>query len=114
LFACSKLVEDIDWLVFIYLVHLSSLYGADLRDAILAEADLTGAILAEAAEEGLIKANLAGADLTHADLTGAKVTQEQLNQARSLEGATMPNGQKYEEWLKSKGRGEDGKNSGPS
>jgi hypothetical protein len=26
----------------------------------------------------------------------------------------MPNGQKYEEWLKSKGRGEDGKNSGPS
>jgi len=27
--------------------------------------------------------------------------------------ATMPNGQKYEEWLKSKGSGEDGKNGGP-
>ncbi len=27
--------------------------------------------------------------------------------ARSLEGATMPNGQKYEEWLKSKGSGEE-------
>jgi hypothetical protein len=27
--------------------------------------------------------------------------------ARSLKGATMPNGQKYEEWLKSKGHGED-------
>ena len=30
----------------------------------------------------------------------------------SLEGATMPNGQKYEDWLKSKDRGEDGKNDG--
>jgi Pentapeptide repeats (8 copies) len=28
--------------------------------------------------------------------------------AKSLEGATMPNGQKYEDWLKSKGRAEDG------
>jgi hypothetical protein len=27
-------------------------------------------------------------------------------QARSLEGATMPNGQMYEDWLKSKGSGE--------
>jgi hypothetical protein len=26
----------------------------------------------------------------------------------------MPNGQKYEDWLKSKGRGEDGENNGPS
>jgi len=26
----------------------------------------------------------------------------------------MPNGQKYEDWLKSKGSGEEGKNSGPS
>ena len=38
---------------------------------------------------------------------------EQLErQAASLEGAIMPNGQKYEDWLKSKGRGEDGENSG--
>jgi len=26
----------------------------------------------------------------------------------------MPDGQKYEDWLKSKGRGEDGENSGSS
>jgi hypothetical protein len=28
------------------------------------------------------------------------VTKEQLEQAESLEGATMPDGQTYEEWLK--------------
>jgi hypothetical protein len=37
-----------------------------------------------------------------------------LDDASFLEGATMPNGQKYEEWLKSKGRGETTDNSGPS
>ncbi len=35
-------------------------------------------------------------------------------QAATLQGATMPNGQKYEDWLKSKGGREDGENSGPS
>jgi hypothetical protein len=41
------------------------------------------------------------------------ITAERLVQkAMSLEGATMPDGQKYEDWLKS--RGEEGKNSGPS
>jgi hypothetical protein len=34
--------------------------------------------------------------------------------AHSLEGATMPNGQKYEDWLKSKGGGEEGENGSPS
>jgi hypothetical protein len=34
--------------------------------------------------------------------------EEGEQQAESLEGATMPNGQKYEDWLRSKGRGEDG------
>jgi len=43
-----------------------------------------------------------------------ETTNEQLEQAKSLEDATMPNGQKYEDWLKSKGREEDGENSGPS
>ncbi len=49
-------------------------------------------------------------------LTGAKVIDDHLAEARSLEGATMAGGQKYEEWLKTKeeGRGEDGKNSGRS
>jgi hypothetical protein len=48
-------------------------------------------------------------------LAYANVTVEQLQQADTLEGATMPNGQKYEEWLKDREiRGEDGKNSGRS
>jgi hypothetical protein len=49
-----------------------------------------------------------------ADLTDAYVSEEQLNSAESLEGATMPNGQKYEDWLKSKGDGEDGENDDSS
>jgi hypothetical protein len=68
--------------------------------------------------------NLRGADLGAADLTEANVTPEQLALARLLEGATMPNGQTlksddnpdgptFEEWLKSKDRKENGKNSGP-
>jgi hypothetical protein len=37
------------------------------------------------------------------------IANEELNQqAKSLKGATMPDGQKYEDWLKSKDRGEDG------
>jgi hypothetical protein len=38
------------------------------------------------------------------------VADDQLSEASSLEGATVPNGQKYEDWLKSKGSGEDGEN----
>jgi pentapeptide repeat protein len=98
------------------------LSGADLSDADLSGADLSGADLScrvEATKYGtfvlcadlsgtdLINANLSGtklsgADLSDADLSGALVSLEQLEQAKSLEGATMPNGQKYEEWLKSK------------
>jgi hypothetical protein len=70
--------------------------------------------------------DLSGADLSGADLRGAKGwTAKQLSEARTLEGATMPDGQvlksadnpdgpTFEEWRKSKGRGEDGENSGPS
>jgi hypothetical protein len=36
------------------------------------------------------------------NLVSLHVGQERLDQADSLEGATMPNGQKYEEWLKDK------------
>jgi hypothetical protein len=45
-----------------------------------------------------------------ADLRGAEgITNEELEQhAQSLKGATMPNGQKYEDWLKSEDRREDG------
>jgi len=39
------------------------------------------------------------------------VSVDQLRAARSLEGATMPNGQKYEDWIKDiEGRKEDGGN----
>jgi uncharacterized protein YjbI with pentapeptide repeats len=47
-------------------------------------------------------ANLRNADLTGAYLTGTEVTTEQLAACKSLEGATMPDGQKYEDWLKDK------------
>jgi uncharacterized protein YjbI with pentapeptide repeats len=66
------------------------------------------------------RADLSNADLSYADLEGAKGwTVEQLTSAMSLKGATMPDGQvltshdnpdepTFEEWLESKGSGEDG------
>jgi hypothetical protein len=102
-------------------LELANLYRADLQ-----RANLRGAVLSRAS---LFRADLKGADLRGADLRdtilyfadleeanllAAKVTGEQLEEARSLQGATMPNGQKYEEWLKSKGSGGDGENTGPS
>jgi uncharacterized protein YjbI with pentapeptide repeats len=101
------------------------LSGANLREAVLSGADLRWAILSEAvlSEADLGRANLMGANLRMADLMGANfsnvvgVTNEELErQANFLHGATMPDSQKYEEWLKDQeGRtGEDRKNSGPS
>jgi hypothetical protein len=46
-------------------------------------------------------ADLEHANMGRANLTDAYVSKEQLRSAKSLEGATMPDGQKYEEWLKS-------------
>jgi Pentapeptide repeats (8 copies) len=105
-----------------------SLVGADLSGTNLSLYDLrgvdwTGVDLSDATLQGanLYNADLRGAKLSDPDLSGANltmaqgVTNEQLKQqAHSLEGATMPNGQKYEDWLKSKGSGVDGENSGPS
>ena len=122
--------------------------GADLSGADLSGADLSGADLSNAEglwEEGtdlwkrgaglnnadLSNANLSGADMSNASLSGANlkgadVTEEQLAKCESLEGATMPDGQRlrsdyinpdgptFEEWLKSKGHEEDGENGGPS
>jgi uncharacterized protein YjbI with pentapeptide repeats len=113
----------------------ANLRGANLRGADLSEANLRGAfmdssirvshgrplmkgpavnleyaILRGANLEGatLFDAHLAGADLSDADLREATgLTEEQLTAALSLEGATMPNGQKYEDWFKSKGSGEE-------
>jgi uncharacterized protein YjbI with pentapeptide repeats len=116
---------------------------ADLRRAVLVDADLGRADLNYANLSGanlnystlgssanLNYANLSGASLRRADLSNANLgnanlsdanlsnavnwTEKQLMAARSLEGATMPNGQKYEDWLKSKNREEGGKNDGSS
>jgi len=85
-----------------------NLSGADLHGADLREADLAGANLREAnlREAGLRYANLSEANLSNAYLKGADLseaygwTDEQIAAANTLEGATMPNGQKYEDWLK--------------
>ncbi len=93
------------------------LEGADLRETKLQRANLDKADLSGANLSG---ANLSGANLDKADLSGANLsearglTEVQLTKAESLEGATMPDSQKYEDWLKSKGSGEDGENSGSS
>jgi uncharacterized protein YjbI with pentapeptide repeats len=103
----------------------ADLRGADLHGAKLSKAVLSGAQLGPPEEEGepnstpadlsgadLSDADLSDADFSDADLSGAKgVTEKQLELAQSLKNATMPNGQKYEDWLNS--RGEDGENSGP-
>ena len=77
--------------------------GADLSDAWLEWADLSGANLSAAnlsdaslAGANLIGANLSGANLSGAYLVGEYVTSEQLAEAKSLKGATMPDGTKHE------------------
>ncbi len=105
----------------------ANLQDADLGEVVLEDADLRETKLqraylyaAKLRGASLVKVNLSGADLAKADLSGADLsdarglTEVQLTKAESLEDATMPNGQKYEDWLESKGRGEDGENSAPS
>jgi uncharacterized protein YjbI with pentapeptide repeats len=70
-------------------LEAATLAGADLMGANLEGADLRFANLKGAS---LHFVHLEGADLTEADLTGAKVHDMQLNQAKSLKGATMPDG----------------------
>jgi hypothetical protein len=67
----------------------ADLYGADLYGANLSGADLSSANVKEA---NLEHAELSGADLAGANLIHAKVTDEQLAEAKSLQGATMPDG----------------------
>ena len=116
----------------------ANLSGAYLPNADLVDANLSGAYLSSANVSGtdlsganlsaafLFDANLRGAVLDDANLSDAKgITNEQLSAAWSLVGATMrdgqtlksaanPDGPTFEEWLKSKGSGEDGENSGSS
>jgi uncharacterized protein YjbI with pentapeptide repeats len=100
--------------------------GADLEEAILQNANLEGAKLKSANLEGamLQGASLDGAKLKYANLERASLqdgatgdTNNRLLRAQTahLKGATMPNGQKYEDWLKVKeSGGEDGENPGSS
>ncbi len=105
----------------------ADLTGAHLRYADLSATDLSNANLTcgeptyrdpDCAD--LVGANLKSADLSGAYLMGANLedaeglTEAQLEQTALLEGATMPNGQKYEVWLKSKDSEEDGEGSGSS
>jgi uncharacterized protein YjbI with pentapeptide repeats len=107
----------------------ANLSVADLREANLGATNLSGANLsvtrlnnADLFYANLSGANLSSADLSHADLNGANlsgadlygavlegadlsdasgITNEDLNrQTFRLKGATMPDGQKYEDWLK--------------
>jgi flagellar basal body-associated protein FliL len=83
----------------------------NLMDVDLSSANLRGADLAGAE---LLNADLSGADLSGANLTEAHlryahgISEQQLDeQCKILVGATMPNGQLYEDWLKDKAaRGE--------
>ena len=113
----------------------AKLSGANLRDANLRNANLSSANLtrtdlrvaylsgADLSYARLDEANLRGADLREADLRRANLSMANLSetegianeeldqQAKSLKGATMPNGQKYEDWLKDKkAQGKDVKN----
>jgi uncharacterized protein YjbI with pentapeptide repeats len=79
------------------------LIGAKLCEASLWEANFSGADLTGADLSGalLIGANLYSANLTNANLNGANLngayntSKEQLEQAKSLKGATMPDGSKH-------------------
>jgi uncharacterized protein YjbI with pentapeptide repeats len=65
------------------------LWVTNLRRANLTNADLSHAKLSGADLRG---ANLTNADLRGANLSDTKVTLEQLTKAKSLKGATMPDG----------------------
>jgi len=96
----------------------ADLSGADLKPADLSGVEPKPTDVSETnlSHTDLSGANLSGATLRDADLSGSNlqgackvtkggsrrlITNEELakEQIRKLEGATMPNGQKYEEWL---------------
>lgn len=114
--------SNLRWNLSRTVLHGTDLSGADLHDVFLRESSLSNTDLSGANLSG---ADLTGADLGNAILSGAIVTKEQLAACESLKGATMPDGQRlksdhnpdgptFKKWLKSKDRGEDRENPGPS
>jgi uncharacterized protein YjbI with pentapeptide repeats len=107
----NALLDNADLVAHLANADLSgaNLIGADLSDGNLFSADLSDANLigADLSRADLSGANLVGANLENANLSGAEgITNEELEQqAVSLVGADMPNGQNYEDWLKSKDSG---------
>jgi Pentapeptide repeats (8 copies) len=99
----------------VYLAQRHLLKSAELVNADMQEANLRRAMLsntnlrkADFGKAKLVKADLSEADLTEANLRGAKgVSCQHTEQTKSLEDATMPGGQNYEDWLKDKGCGKD-------
>lgn len=98
----------------------ADLSRADLREANMGGANMGGADFSQA---DLRRADLRGANLWRADLSQAKLgeadlreamiweavppSEKQLSLARLEDGMLMPNGQMYEDWLKSKDRAGD-------
>jgi uncharacterized protein YjbI with pentapeptide repeats len=84
-------------------LNSADLRGCRLNEANLSEADLSGVNLSVG---DLIRANLrgaklegarlAGADLSQADLSGTQLTKTDLEKAKSIDGATLPDGTKHE------------------
>lgn len=70
---------------------------ADLSYLNLSGTDLSGANLHKTnlSYADLTDVSLRDADLSGANLRGAKVTLAQLQQVKSLEGATLPNGERH-------------------
>ncbi len=75
----------------------ASLIGADLRFANL---KFVNEFLGDLATDNVHRAVLAGADLSGCNLQGALVDISQLTFVGKHEGATMPDGTKFEEWIK--------------
>jgi uncharacterized protein YjbI with pentapeptide repeats len=82
----------------------SDLSGANLSGIVMVGTRLVGADLGGAKLEGTVlnDANLSGANLS--GVTGKSAEQLE-GQSGSLKGAIMPDGKKYEEWLKDEGSG---------
>jgi cell division protein FtsB len=113
----NALLDNADLVAHLPHADLSgaNLIGADLSEANLFSADLSDANLigADLSRAVLDNANLSNAVLDNANLGGADgITNAELEQqAVSLVGTDMPNGQKYEDWLKDKkAQGKDEKN----